>query len=362
MILQHTFEHLRQEEEESEENSTSEESDTENDAIAENIPMGIPTENQQRVHELLAELRRGQYPDEPNRSHVNASDAALNVFNYKDFPALRRARAKLAVKAKDNNIDVTFRSRIVSMVGTLNLYLDPELSYTWRDASLVVARSQGLGIQIGSKRARNIRTWIHRYLINEKLPFHSHGQYHSSILDHEDFAQDIQLHLTEIAKDGYIRAQDIVDFIATPRMQERLGSKARGISVRTARRWLKKLDWRYGRKKNGMYIDGHEREDVVKYREEFLARWQEYEKRMVTYNNDGDIDFTPTGFPVPQGSRFRLILVTHDESTFYANDRRKTQWNHAKDKATPQRKGEGPSLMISDMLTSEWGRLRDGEE
>jgi hypothetical protein len=46
----------------------------------------------------------------------------------------------------------------------------------------------------------------------------------------------------------------------------------------------------------------------------------------------------------------------------YANDRQKTQWNHAKDKATPQCKGEGPSLMISDMLTSKWGRLRDGEE
>jgi hypothetical protein len=132
--------------------------------------------------------------------------------------------------------------------------------------------------------------------------------------------------------------------------------------VRTARRWLKKLDWRYGRKKNGMYIDGHEREDVVQYRKEFLARWKEYEKCMFTFDNDGNIDNTLKGFPVPQKGRFRLILVTHDESTFYAFDRRKTQWAHSSDKATPQRKGEGASLMISDFVTSEWGRLTDGDE
>jgi hypothetical protein len=31
------------------------------------------------------------------------------------------------------------------MAGAINLYLDPELSYTWREASLLVAKSQGRG-------------------------------------------------------------------------------------------------------------------------------------------------------------------------------------------------------------------------
>lgn len=125
---------------------------------------------------------------------------------------------------------------------------------------------------------------------------------------------------------------------------------------------MRKNDWRYGKKRNGMYIDGHEREDVVAYRKEFIERWKGYEKRMVTYDNEGDVAVTPSGFPVSQTGRFRLILVTHDESTFYAHDRRKTGWQHSTDKATPERKGEGPSLMISDMLTADWGRLRDGDE
>jgi uncharacterized protein (DUF1499 family) len=70
----------------------------------------------------------------------------LNGLNYKDFPALHHAKAKLDVKAKDTKLDITFRSRIASMVDTLNLYLDPELSYTWREASIIVAKSLGLGI------------------------------------------------------------------------------------------------------------------------------------------------------------------------------------------------------------------------
>ena len=53
-----------------------------------------------------------------------------------------------------------------------------------------------------------------------------YGHYHSSILKDEDFAQGIQLWLIEIAKDGYIKAEDIVDYVATPEIQEKLGSKA----------------------------------------------------------------------------------------------------------------------------------------
>ena len=69
----------------------------------------------------------------------------------------------------------------------------------------------------------------------------------------------------EMAKNGYIRAEDVVDYVTSPQIQAKLGSKAHGISIRMARHWLKKLDWRYGHKQNGMYINGHEREDVVQY-------------------------------------------------------------------------------------------------
>jgi hypothetical protein len=130
----------------------------------------------------------------------------------------------------------------------------------------------------------------------------------------------------------------------------------------TARRWLHKLSWGYQQKKNGMYIDGHEHEDVVAYRKGFVERWKEYEKCFVIYDNDGNVLSTPTGFPVPQGLCFQLILVTHDESMFYKNNWRKTHWINDNAKAVAEKKGEGQSIMASDFLTSEWGWLKNGDE
>ncbi|KAF7306253.1 hypothetical protein MIND_00416100 [Mycena indigotica] len=58
------------------------------------------------------------------------------------------------------------------------------------------------------------------------------------------------------------------------------------------------------------------------------------------------------------GQRLQLIPVTHDESTFYKNDRRKVGWINTLVKPTPEAKGEGDSIMVSDFLVAHWGRLR----
>ncbi|KAJ6615170.1 hypothetical protein B0H10DRAFT_1801954 [Mycena sp. CBHHK59/15] len=231
---------------------------------------------------------------------------------------------------------------------------------------MIVAKVQGHG----PYRTRCIRDWIHVYLATKKLPLHRYGQYHSSILNDEDFEDSIKLHLQFVAaKDGNFTALTLVDFVASPEIQEKLdeaGVTKHSISVWTARCWLKRLDWRYGRRKNGMYVDGHEREDVVAYRMEFIKRWfDHYEPRMVVYDNDGKVLKTPDGYVLQgnfKGQRFRLILITHDESTFYANDRRKLGWVPKLGKGKPEPKGEGESIMVSDFLTFEWGRLTDGDD
>ncbi|KAJ6485990.1 hypothetical protein C8R45DRAFT_789220, partial [Mycena sanguinolenta] len=190
------------------------------------------------------------------------------------------------------------------------------------------------------------------------------------ILNDEDFSDAIKLHLQNVSgKDGHFTAQTLVDFVATPEIQEMLEQadvRKRSISVWTARRWLKRLDWRYGRRKNGMYVDGHERDDVVAYRKAFVKRWlEEYEPRMVEYDNDGNLKKLPDGYVLQgkyKGQLFQLILVTHDESTFYAHERKKDGWFSATQKHKPQPKGEGESIMVSDFLTLEWGRLTDGDQ
>ena len=132
------------------------------------------------------------------------------------------------------------------------------------------------------------------------------------------------------------------------------------ISERTAHCWLSKLGWRYGRHQNGMYLDGHEREDVVEYWHVFVARFGQYKRHFHLWDDNRNKLPRPNGFPVPEAhGRFRLILVTHNESTFFQNNQRCIYWGHGSKTNTPKPKGEGQSLMISDFLTSEWGRLHD---
>ena len=53
------------------------------------------------------------------------------------------------------------------------------------------------------------------------------------------------------------------------------------LSLKGARRWLYRLGYRRQRHKKGVYWDGHEREDVVQYREEFLQKIKGFELQVI---------------------------------------------------------------------------------
>jgi hypothetical protein len=70
--------------------------------------------------------------------------------------------------------------------------------------------------------------------------------------------QDLQLQLTQRAKDQFIKATDIVQIVKSPEMQEkfeRIRVVKPSISERTAQRWLQKMRWRYCALRQGMYAD-----------------------------------------------------------------------------------------------------------
>lgn len=123
------------------------------------------------------------------------------------------------------------------------------------------------------------------------------------------------------------------------------------------------MNYRYHEEKKKMYIDGHEREDTVQYRQEvFLPQWREHHKQMMelceceSSNHDSGCEV------VSQAPTNCLILVTHDESTFYANNHRKRCWVHEDDPNQPQAKGEGATIMASVFLTAEDGNLQSKDE
>ncbi|TFK39154.1 hypothetical protein BDQ12DRAFT_722537 [Crucibulum laeve] len=232
----------------------------------------------QQVEAMLQNLHKGRIPLH-DYSLESTSDLALNQLHYKNFPALQKAAAELKVKSADKTLDIFFRACIMAMCGTLSLYLDSELMYTWCEASLIVSKSQG------SIHFTTMVNCAQQFLKMRTSP-------------------RLSSFTCRVLQRTATFAQDIVDYIASPKMQKKLeeGSiKKELISLRTAQCWLNTMGWQYGKKKNGMYIDGHEQEDVVAYRNAFIEWFKAYEKRMVKYDNDGNISSIPEGFPVPTG-------------------------------------------------------------
>lgn len=278
------------------------------------------------------------------------------IVNHCDLAALRRAKAKLTVKLRDKTLTLSLRGRLTSMIALINLYLDHQLGLNWITASTLAAKAAGKGDYL----ARKLRQWVILFMRYGVYPVRRKRIEIDSIPGGEDLDQLIHLHLLELNKAGHVRAQDIVDFLNTPAMKAHLGTD-KGFGLRGAQRWMERMGWRYGTPKNGMYKDGHEDSEVVAYRKAFCDRWtNDYSRRMWSYDNNGSKICDLETVNLKDG-RYPLILVTHDESTFYANDRRKTRWHHP-DTVAPQPKGEGQSIMVSDFLTPEWGRLKHGNE
>jgi len=89
------------------------------------------------------------------------------------------------------------------------------------------------------------------------------------------------------------------------------------ISCSTAREWLHMLGWEYKDHSKNIYFDGHEREDVVADRHQFLQKWAELRKQMATYEGE---NLDEVILPVLPHGVSEIIPITHDESIFYVND------------------------------------------
>ena len=180
------------------------------------------------------------------------------------------------------------------------------------------------------------------------------GRWNESVIEKDPvIAQEIHAHLQGIGR--FVKAVDLVNFMDTPEMRAKSGLKKR-IDISTAQRWMKKLDYHWTYDPKGQYVDGHEREDVVAYRQNvFLPRWANIKARTRDWSN---------GQPDPLSHEWKIVVWFHDESTFYANDRRVARWVHKSEAAKPYAKGEGASQMVADLVSADYGWLRspDGVE
>ena len=66
----------------------------------------------------------------------------------------------------------------------------------------------------------------------------------------------------------------------------------------------------------------------MEYRKGFVQRFKQYECRFHTWDDKGNELPHPSGFHVPGAvGCFCLVLIMHDESTFYQNDQRQILWS-----------------------------------
>ena len=139
------------------------------------------------------------------------------------------------------------------------------------------------------------------------------------------------------------------------RQYQLLDSRKRKV---TARSWLHHLGWDYKDHSKNIYFDGHERDDVIAYRNQFLEQMANLRPRMAVYEGENMKQVIPPTLPpnVPE-----LVPITHDESVFYANDGVVKTWGPIEENQL-RRKSQGLSIHVSDFICQSIGRLRLSEE
>ena len=194
--------------------------------------------------------------------------------------------------------------------------------YSRAEASLQIAQMHRSGEGIWF--ARRICELARHYQIFEELPIELRGGFRFSLswLNDERVKTRVLLFLKNLPS-GKVTPRALRKQVTDVIFPELGIQTKKPISLRTAQRWLIKLGWHHSQIKKGVYMDGHERADVVEYRNNvFLPRMEKYEAQMVHY--DGP-DLQRTEPKLLAGTR-EIIPLFHDESCFHANDRKSTAW------------------------------------
>lgn len=278
-----------------------------------------------------------------------ALDAAKSALD--DITTILKPPRKSGAGYKPFEGDAVLQQRLELMKMFLWTYIDKSYPCGWIAASKKVAHAH----QKGSHTPKSLRAWTRNFIRDrDLLPFTRYGTWNESLLEKGDLANAIHLHLQEIGK--YVKAEHIIHFLDQPEVIA-MYSLSSNISLMTARRWMHMMDYRWSKSPSGQYVDGHERKDVVEYRQtKFLPAMAELDSKLRRWEN-GEEELRPEPRPGDSQPMRHTVIWWHDESTFYANDRRDVFWVHKDEKAVPRPKGEGTSLMVSDFFSADYGWL-----
>jgi hypothetical protein len=257
------------------------------------------------------------------------------------------ALEELNALIKDKSLISQVKNRLQLIFQYINLRL---AGHKRMEASQTIAVSIGKG----KYQARLIRTWTQNFVIYRSIPTSMRGKHQKikSLLGDEDIFQMITEYLWSVGCD--VTVDKFKEYIEQEVFPSVGIENKKSISNTTVRAWLKHFGWTFRTGAKDIYYDGHERSDVLEYRQEFLAEMEQLEQWMPKPSDDDIMILIEPN--LNEGDK-RHILVTHDESVFYANDGKKTFWGPIGHQPL-RKKGTGLSLHVSDFLTEVDGRLK----
>jgi predicted transcriptional regulator len=251
-------------------------------------------------------------------------------------------------------------------------------------ASQIAAEAHGFSPKWG---ARLVRSWARDWIKTRDLPESEKGRHVKvfSLLQNTDVRMELQAYvrsnkwsmnpkkLAEFSEQKMVptEAKKYLEGVVEQEMPRglqkyiqtelfpRIGVKAsKGISLSTARRWLRNEGFHYIHHKKALYYDGHERPDVVDYRQnDFLPKMAEYLPRLVDFEvDDVEQPKAPANY-VERG----IVAVWHDEMTAQGNDGQKMGWVYEGEQPL-KKKGQGRGLHQSDVICSTCGWLEEASE
>ncbi|KAH9914275.1 hypothetical protein B0H21DRAFT_676735, partial [Amylocystis lapponica] len=159
---------------------------------------------------------------------------------------------------KDPHLNSVLRKRLEWMKALLWIFIDPRSTvHGVRDTKWIAASAQVAATATrGPWFARQLRKWVWSFIRNRSdIPDNIYGTWNTSVIEDEDIASAIQLHLQGLGK--YIRAMDIVTYLNSSEVRRELNLK-KSISLATAKRWMRQIGYRWSKSPRGQYVDGHE--------------------------------------------------------------------------------------------------------